>query len=249
MSRRHALGCRPDTIDQRDLPFVAALMHLPASVSLRSQMPPVLDQGNLGSCTAHGLANAFRYSLAKHVAASPFMPSRLMLYYCERKMEGTIATDAGAEIRDGAKVLHVTGCSSEALWPYDVAKFAQSPPQAAWVDAPKHETVSYHRVANTEHAIRAALASGFPVVVGASLYASFESAAVAKTGTVPMPQRSEELLGGHCFLVCGYDDGTRRLLCQNSWGTGWGDAGFFTLPYGYLTANGADYWVIQTVTP
>ena len=149
--------------------------------------------------------NAYRFALAKELGGivAAFMPSRLMLYWLERRIEGTVASDAGAEIRDGAKALHVSGSCAESLWPYDIAKFAATPPAAALKDALSHESIGYYRVTQSEAAIKAALASGFPVVVGASLYASFESDAVAKTGKVPTPKRNEQLLGGHCFIVCG----------------------------------------------
>lgn len=35
--------------------------------------------------------------------------------------------------------------------------------------------------------------------------------------------------GGHAYVAIGYDDTTRRVLCQNSWGTGWGLRGRFWL--------------------
>jgi hypothetical protein len=41
-------------------------------------------------------------------------------------------------------------------------------------------------------------------------------------------------LGSHCMVVIGYDDVSRRLLVQNSWGNAWGDGGFFGFPYDYV---------------
>ena len=71
--------------------------------------------------------------------------------------------------------------------------------------------------------------------MGIAVYGSFESKEVAKTGEVPMPVPDESLLGGHAVLCCGYDDDTQRVLCLNSWGSGFGDKGYFTLPYAYIT--------------
>jgi C1A family cysteine protease len=88
-----------------------------------------------------------------------------------------------------------------------------------------------------------------PVVFGFSVYESFESDEVAKTGTVLMPDKSEQLLGGHAVVLCGYDDETKRFLVRNSWGEEWGQAGYFTLPYEYVTDPNlaSDFWVVQTV--
>ena len=39
----------------------------------------------------------------------------------------------------------------------------------------------------------------------------------------------EELLGGHAVLVCGYNDVTPKWIVRNSWGSSWGDNGYFYL--------------------
>ncbi|MFH7191396.1 C1 family peptidase, partial [Klebsiella pneumoniae] len=82
--------------------------------------------------------------------------------------------------------------------------------------------------------LKAALASGFPVVVGFTVYPGFESDAAAKTGVVPMPGKKERPLGGHCVFVVGYGQTPGTFTLQNSWGPDWGDKGCFTLPEAYL---------------
>jgi C1A family cysteine protease len=95
--------------------------------------------------------------------------------------------------------------------------------------------------------MRICLADGFPFVFGFSVYESFESATVARTGVAPMPRRDEKLLGGHAVLAVGYDDAKERFLVRNSWGTGWGMKGYFTLPYDYLGDRNFsdDFWTIR----
>ena len=50
-------------------------------------------------------------------------------------------------------------------------------------------------------------------------------------------------------MLVGYNDATSRFLSQNSWGTGWGMAGYFTIPYDYLTNPNlsSDFWVVRGV--
>ena len=95
--------------------------------------------------------------------------------------------------------------------------------------------------------MRSCLAAGFPFVFGFSVYESFESPEVAKTGVVPMPSGNEQLLGGHAVLCVGYDDASARFLVRNSWGTGWGMAGYFTIPYDYLADRDLsdDFWTLR----
>jgi C1A family cysteine protease len=95
--------------------------------------------------------------------------------------------------------------------------------------------------------MKTCLASGFPIVVGISVYSSFESQAVATSGNVPMPNiNKEQCLGGHAVLVVGYDDTSKHWIMRNSWGTSWGMAGYFTLPYMYLLDSNlaSDLWII-----
>jgi len=222
---------------------------LPPSVRLRPVCPPVVDQGELGSCTANAIAVALQFDQMKQKLADVFLPSRLFIYYNERVMEGTVNEDAGAMIRDGIKSVSKEGAPHEKLWPYVIAKFKTKPTAAAYKDALKHRAVLYQRLTQTIDQLKGCLAAGYPFVFGFSVYESFETQAVAKTGKVPMPKPKEKLLGGHAVLAVGYDDSLKRFEVQNSWGTGWGDKGYFTIPYDYLTdANLADdFWTIKQV--
>ena len=86
------------------------------------------------------------------------------------------------------------------------------------------------------------------MVLGFLVYDSFESDAVAKTGKVPMPAPGEKVLGGHAVFCVGYQTdsavaGGGALIVKNSWGTGWGDGGYFYLPYAFVTPkNVSDAW-------
>src|SRR2546430_14184641 len=64
--------------------------------------------------------------------------------------------------------------------------------------------------------------SGYPFVFGFTVYESFETNAVARTGHVPMPASGEHVLGGHAVCTVGYDIKRRWFICRNSWGTSWG---------------------------
>jgi C1A family cysteine protease len=176
--------------------------------------------------------------------------SRLQLYYDERKIEGSVYSDSGAEIRDGIKSAAKVGVGPEALWPYKISKFKVRPPQKVYDAAIAFNALKYERVAvNTDH-IKAALASGVPVVIGISLYDSFESDAVAKTGVLPMPDlHKEKMIGGHCMYAVGYGQHKGTFTVRNSWADDWGDRGDCYIPEAYLGSLkfGSDYWLIRGV--
>ena len=245
-------GWVPDLPDHRDHLYAvppSVMARLPSSADLRPTCPPVLDQGELGSCTANAIANAHFYDQLKQQDANPFPPSRLFIYYNERVMEGSVKSDAGAQIRDGIKTLVKQGACPEPLWPYVIAKFATKPPVSAFTEAEKHQAILYQRLTQTLAQLKGCLAEGYPFVFGFSVYESFESDVVAKTGKVPMPGQSEMNLGGHAVLAVGYDDAKQVFIVMYSWSEAWGDKGYFYMPYAYLTDAylAADFWTVRAV--
>src|SRR6516162_9925260 len=183
-------GWLPDLPDHRDHYYAAVVERaavLPASADLRALCPPIYDQGQLGSCTANAIAGAIEFDRLKQ-NATDFTPSRLFIYYNERAIEGTVDSDSGAQIRDGIKSVGQQGDCPETEWPYDISKFAQKPPKPCYADARKYKVVSYQRVTQSPDQMKGCLASGYPFVFGFTVYASFETPQVAKTGVLPMPQ-------------------------------------------------------------
>src|SRR5262249_29695985 len=113
-------GWTPDLPDARDHLFAAApavLLALPSSVDLRSKFPTPYDQGQLGSCTGNAIAGAIQFERRKQLLSPDFVPSRLFIYYNERVIEGTVNSDAGAQIRDGIKSVSKQGVCSEVTLP------------------------------------------------------------------------------------------------------------------------------------
>lgn len=178
-----------------------------------------------------------------------FPISRLLLYYNERAMEGTVNEDAGAEIRSGMKSVAKQGVCPEDLWPYDIKKFTKKPPRTAYRRALKHQTVRYMRVAQTLEQLKGCLAEGFPFVFGFTVYESFDVGKVAKTGMMSMPKASEASLGGHAVMAVGYSNAKKRFLIRNSWGTDWALKGYFWMPFDYITSSDLadDFWTIRQV--
>ena len=253
---KHFYGWRPDTPDQRDLLYCAVpSVPVPADLDLRPEQPPVFDQGQLGSCTGNGIAGELE-AQALMQGLPLIVLSRLFIYYNERAIEHTVTEDAGASIRDGIKSVATQGVCPESEWPYKISKFAVKPPKQCYTDALKFRALVYRSVPQVLNSIKSALATARGVVFGISVYESFESDAVAKTGIVPLPAKDEKMLGGHCVRLVGYTDSgladvpAGYFIGMNSWGTGWGLKGFFALPYAYVTNPNlaSDLWVVNAVS-
>jgi C1A family cysteine protease len=237
-------GWIPDLPDHRDLLYpMSDTLSYPSSVDLIPGFPACYDQGNLGSCTANAIAGIIQY-VQKQESIPLVMPSRLFIYYNERAMEGQVGQDAGAQIRDGIKsVVNLGACPEVPDWPYDITKFSVQPPAQAYSDALAGVVTKYMRVSQVGSTVFQCLANQHPFVGGITVYESFMNAA---GGDIPMPSQSEKVLGGHAIVICGYDQQTGRFKFRNSWGSGWGQNGYGTLPFAYLLSPNlaSDCWAI-----
>jgi len=250
MFKTHVLNLKRDLIDRRDFMLGAerlAAVPRPKTVDLRSELPEVWNQGNVGSCFAHAGAVCQAHQVFKE-SGGIITPSRLCLAVTTRSDEGSLQVDEGASLRGTVKAMARHGVPPETLWPYDVSKYFELPPQDVLAQAEKWQALRYYRIPVGRHApelFRRALAAGFIVMFGAALYDSFESDEVAKSGRVPMPDfTAETLLGGHAMAAVGYN---ADLLVRNSWGPEWGDGGYCRMPDAYFANPDLlwDAWVIS----
>lgn len=226
---------------------------------------PVYDQGNLGSCTANSMAGLLEYLLAKQLGGwkkpGVFLPSRLAIYYEERKLEGTIQSDAGAVVSDSVRVALTCGAASESLWPYDIQKYKAAPSSTYVNAALKHRAIKdlalYKKndipaaapIPQDLTHLKRVLSSGFPITFGMLVYTSFYG--TGTDGLVLVPDTdAEDLLGGHCMLIVGYNDVIHRFTVRNSWGKTWGHGGYCYIPYDIiLDADLAwDFWTLFQIT-
>ncbi len=141
------------------------------------------------------------------------------------------------------------GVCPEEMVPYNIGRFTHKPSKKAYTNALKHKALSYQRVDRDLTQMKGCLASGYPFVFGFTVYDSFESEAVAKTGKLNLPGKQEKVVGGHAIMCVGYDDRASRFIIRNSWGDSWGMNGYFTMPYAYVTNDNLsdDFWTIRIV--
>lgn len=225
------------------------------TVDPATDMPPIVNQLQLGSCTANATARLFRGDTIRDGNDCGAL-SRLGVYYDERYLENDLGRgDTGAVGHDAFTAAQRWGIGPETEWPYVISTF-QNPP-ASWASAEDYSiplpqsayklTKPVKAVTPDLESVKAVLSNGQKIAVGFTVYASFESSDVASTGVVPMPQQGEQIVGGHEIVISGYDTETAYLICDNSWGTGWGVAGRMHMPVAYILSKryASDWRTIQ----
>jgi C1A family cysteine protease len=235
---------------------------LPAAADLRPWASPVEDQGNLGSCTAQAGAGVIEYyerkAFGRHIDSS-----RLFLYKTTRNLMKAKG-DSGAYLRMTMAAMVLFGVPPERYWPYTDAEedFDKEPPAFCYAFAQSYKTLLYYRHdpagvprAAVLERLKSHLAAGHPAMFGFTVYSSIDQAET--TGRIPEPFGRERIEGGHAVVAMGYDDSLAitnasgggpspgAFLIRNSWGKGWGEAGYGWLPYAYVLRGLAeDFWSV-----
>lgn len=264
------LGWRPDLPDFRDYhyrlsPHGAAELAKappPRDEAPRFRKPRIKNQREFGSCTGQA------WSREAERERKLTEQSALAIYYEERRINGETDIDAGAYIRDGAKVVTSYGIPTEKLWPDIDKNVFEDPSDKADKNAHRKIFAEYLRVGPSQQEMCAVIASGHGFVMGISCYDSMFEQMAERTGIIPYPQDNESLQGGHALQFGGYDLQFRQsetaqrfrsqgfpesaipeqvLVFANSWDESWGDQG-----YGYLDMRFAsdenladDRWTIR----
>ncbi len=249
-------GRTVDLPDHRDAPsrHNTSRASAPKLVDLRAGWSPVVyDQGKLPACTSNAIAAALHYLGQGDPKVATTSPSRMYLYWNERYGSGGSGHE-GVTLREALKTINGYGSAPADLWPYKPQTLGHNPPQAAYQRARFVGGVSYERIelahdANPDKAVLPvlrALAEGLPVLFGLSVYDNFRH--VPTDGVIHPPTAGMRLLFGHAGLIVGVRKAGRelQLICQNSWGTGWADGGFYYLSSAYLANHhlAQDFWAI-----
>jgi C1A family cysteine protease len=227
----------PDVPDHRDRLYVPRIAKIvqPTKVDRITYERKVENQKSLGSCTGNSVTTVIESELGLS-----YELSRLMCYYNGREIDGTLKSDAGAQIRSVIKGALKVGVCSETTWPYKVSKFATVPNSKAYSEAQllisevNKKKLKYQRVSDL-NGLLDCLANGHPVVFGFVVPASFDF--LSGEFLQPLPKKTEKSLGGHAVVAGGYDLTAKKpfIWVQNSWGPEWGLEGWFKLPITWFT--------------
>ena len=255
---KHVYGLLPMTPDQfinlplyskESFPATLTLKALPLSVQLWN--PAVRDQGQIGSCTAFCGAEADEILYYYKNSSLPIV-SPAFIYYCERVLinRQKITSDNGAYMVNIPQALQKYGACLETSYPYPSSNtstaYKTAPTAAAMTEGLNYRIgqlkTSYAKIPTGDvTAVKNILVNNTPVMMGFNVYDTpsytlFENLNTTNYTYNPLTTSGAlvsraRLLGGHATPIIGYDDSKGAFLVQNSWGTSWGNKGFFYMPY------------------
>jgi len=216
---------------------------LPVAYDLRNVggknfITPIKDQGGCGSCVAFGVCAALEgmFRVQRNDPNLAVDLSEAHLFFCQGRAQGvTCATGwmPGAAYTCATN----TGIADEACYPYDTSKTDCSGLCADWPSRVTRATGSMSLAAAD---IKSVITSRGPVSACFVVYNDFFSYVGGVYHHV-----SGGVAGGHCIAIVGYDDNLKCWICKNSWGTGWGENGFFRIGYGECSIES---WAVVAAT-
>lgn len=191
----------------------------------KSYVTAVKNQGSCGSCVAFGTLAAVESKVKiQRGYDTDVNLSEAHLFYCIARSQGRRCNN-GWWPEPAMIACRDTGVTDETCYPYVAGDQNCSNLCGSW--ASSVTKITGYQVLDSINTIKDWIATEGPVQACFTVYNDF----FGYNGGV-YRQTSNDVAGGHCVCLIGYDDSLKCWIARNSWGTGWGNSGFFKIGYG-----------------
>ena len=189
---------------------------LPSSVDLRSDYEEVYNQGTDSSCGAHAITACLDCLYERSTGIKHRFNKDYIWNWSKYNRGISFGVNTGMDFPSAEATLRLQGAKLE---------FKE--------DKEVNEIVKGFQLVQTRiyaiETLKEKLAKGIPILYIINVPISFGNGTDWRKHTVTY---NKEFTGGlHYVAIVGYDDNCQRFLFENSWGTAWGDGGFFGVPY------------------
>ena len=208
--------------------------------SYMTEHTAIRAQGKCGSCYAFGVCAAYEgFKLKTEKVEYDLSEQDLMMKAARKDWSGIIKSGGckGYSLNGAISLLNYKGVLDESQCRYKASHYYKCP------DLESKHRISrwgYTRDANT---MKYALENYGPVFGGFAVYSDFLA---YKSGYYEYTTGS--LKGYHAIAIVGYD--SEGWIVKNSWGTRWGEKGFFKIKYNQMNgkvqfgvAGGGSYYI------
>jgi C1A family cysteine protease len=209
------------------------------NVNGQNYVTAVKDQGGCGSCVAFGSIATAETALRveQQTPSLAIDLSEAQLFYCEGRAHGRNC-DNGWWPDQALQCLANPGVADDPCFPYTPGD--QNCNLCANWELRVTKVANFHKLSD-HAAMKSWLSTHGALVTCFNVYDDFYS---YRTGVYQ--HVLGDLAGGHCVSVIGYDDTAQCWICKNSWGSGWGDSGFFRIAYGQCGID-AEMWAVDGI--
>jgi len=217
---------------------------LPSTFNL--MMPPVQNQGGEGACvvfaSVYGARSAEQYYKTNSTSYS-YNSNIVSPEYVYNQVKATADCGSGTSITAALDLLTSQGVCTWQSMPYSSTNGCSTLPNSSQTsEAASYKIASYSKITTSDiNTMKSMIANKHPLIIGIVTDNTFLNAG---PGFVWRTQTGTSV--GHAITICGFDDAMHAYKIFNSWGTGWGDAGYSWIDYDLLPVVGNYYtYVIQ----
>lgn len=187
----------------------------------------IKHQLSCGSCVAFGSVATVESTLRVQ-RGDPDLAvdlSEAHLFFCHGRARGANC-DSGWWPEQALEDFQNKGVADDACYPYNLSNTNCSGLCANWADRVL-KISGFETLTNKPAQIKEWVATKGPVC---ACFVVFDDFFNYRSGVYRHVSGNQA--GGHCVSIVGYNDSLGCWICKNSWGTGWGENGFFQIAYG-----------------
>lgn len=210
----------------------------PAALDWRNNngnfVTPVKNQGSCGSCVSFGTIASIESQIKIQRGAGYAVDlSEAHLFYCHARSEGRNCGN-GWWPDKAMKAFQDKGVTKEACYPYTAGDQNCSGLASDYANF-LTKIAGYSKISGIQ-AIKEYVATKGPVEACFTVYQDFYN---YRSGVYKHTTGSS--VGGHCVCIVGYNTAGGYWICKNSWGTGFGESGYFKIKFGECGIEGQVY--------
>lgn len=209
------------------------------NVNGQNYVTPITDQGQCGSCVAFGSTATVeaKFRIQRGNPGLNVDLSEASLFFCIGPASGA-SCGGGWNMSPAMDGYKNTGVPDETCFPY--TDHQQACAQCTDWASRATKITGWHTISNAAD-LKTWISTQGPLATCFTVYDDFFS---YKSGTYK--HVSGAVAGGHCVSCIGYNDAGGYWICKNSWGTGWGESGFFCIAYGECGID-STMWAVEGI--